>query len=132
MSNRDGKLTIKVANAVAKCAPIVTASFLVKFAKCLHSKQVLPYPANYAVMMKELFLNSNEAKLCSNDARKSVFSGKIFAFVTSKQAEKYQVATCCGGGKIIRPSDALLAPSKFKSYTSIQIMSLNSVIEDKR
>jgi len=131
VSNRDGKLTIKVANALAKCVPIVTASYLVDYVKCLQSKQVLPDPANYTPVMKESFLNPNEAKLGVNNARRSVFGGKTFAFATSKQAEKYQAAIRYGGGKILMLGDPTFKPTSFANPNNVMIVNPDAVNDAK-
>jgi predicted metal-binding protein len=40
---KDGKLTIKVANALAKCVPIVSSTFVQDLVKCVESNQVCNY-----------------------------------------------------------------------------------------
>ena len=68
--------SLKVANALAKCIPLVTIAFLQDYLNCLNSKQALPNPKNYVPPMKELNLNAIDVSLSVNPARRHVFDGK--------------------------------------------------------
>ena len=73
---KEGKMTIKVANALAKCVPLVTIDFLTDYLSCLDSKQALPNPNNYVPPMKETNLNTIDVSLKVNPARRHVFEGE--------------------------------------------------------
>ena len=73
---KEGKMTIKVANALAKCVPLVTIAFLQDYLNCLNSKQALPNPKNYVPPMKESNVNAIDVSLSVNPARRHVFDGK--------------------------------------------------------
>ena len=66
----------KVANALAKCVPLVTIAFLQDYLNCLNSKQALPNPKNYVPPMKESNVNAIDVSLSVNPARRHVFDGK--------------------------------------------------------
>ena len=68
--------SITVANALAKCVPLVNISFLQDYLNCLNSKQALPNPKNYVPPMKESNVNAIDVSLSVNPARRHVFDGK--------------------------------------------------------
>ena len=89
---KEGKMTIKVANALAKCIPIVTPVFFQDYLNCLETRQNLPDPKNYVPPLKESSLNANQVNLAINEQRGQVFAGKTFTFATANQLNKYKDA----------------------------------------
>ena len=119
-----GTMTIKVANALGKCLPVITPTYLADLHNCLTSQQVLPDPANYLPLLKEV--NVNDCSLAINPKRKRVFAHKRLLFATKEQLAKYKVAIQNAGGKaelyqeqtLVQDSDVMVATSIPKSSLS--------------
>ena len=82
--------SITVANALAKCVPLVTIAFLQDYLNCLNSKQALPNPKNYVPPMKESNVNAIDVSLSVNPARRHVFDGKKALFTLPRNELLYQ------------------------------------------
>ena len=72
---KEGKLTIKMANALANCIPIITSEYIKDFINCIKTVQKLPDPKDYVPSLKETTLNINHISLAPNIQRKTVFQG---------------------------------------------------------
>jgi len=118
---KEGKLTIKVANALAKCLPMVTMSFLQDYLNCLNSKQALPDPKNYVPPLKESAFNSIDVSLDINPARKEVFKGMKFTFSTGQQCDKYKEAIGFAGGSTELLIDPGFNPEDFTNPKNILV-----------
>lgn len=128
---REGKLTIKVANALAKNVPLVTVTFLEDFLKCLESRQNLPDSKNYVPPLKESTLNSSDVNLAVNPIRKSVFRGKRFTFATSSQMSKYKEALHLAGGKTQLLNDKDFKPEDFAHPANVLVHSMDAADNSK-
>lgn len=95
--SHEGTMTIKVANALGKCLPVTTCTFLTDFQNCIQSQQVLPDPSNYLPILKEV--NSLDCSLAINPKRKQVFANKRLLFASQEQLAKYKIAIQYAGGK---------------------------------
>ena len=73
---KEGKLTIKMANALANCIPIITSEYIKDLINCINTVQKLPDSKDYVPNLKETILNINHISLAPNIQRKTVFQGK--------------------------------------------------------
>ena len=113
--SQEGTMTIKVANALGKCLPVTTSTFLTDLQNCIQSQQVLPDPSNYLPMLKEV--NPQDCSLAINPNRKQVFANKRLLFSSQEQLVKYKIAIQYAGGKaqlyqdqsLVKDSDVLVA-----------------------
>jgi hypothetical protein len=61
-----------VANALAKCVPIITADFLSDFLTCQKTKQTLPDEKNFVPALRETTININDVTLVATKERRQV------------------------------------------------------------
>ena len=144
---KEGKLTIKVANALSKVIPIVTIAFILDFVKCSNTKQLLPDPNEYVPNLNaDQFIITPGYSLVPNIERKNVFIGKTFTFSTMGEMVKFKDAIayakgtvkvlgkdCCDFEDFKNPSNILIEPQSEisenwqKAHDSIQACGLSPI-----
>ena len=98
---KEGKLTIKVANALSKVIPIVKIAFILDFVKCSNTKQLLPDPNEYVPNLNaDQFIITPGYSLVPNIERKNVFLGKTITFSTMGEMVKFKDAIVYAKGSV--------------------------------
>ncbi|KTF87120.1 hypothetical protein cypCar_00032040 [Cyprinus carpio] len=94
------KVTIKTICALLCCRPIVKPEFFSAFSKAVQQNLPLPKPEKFRPQTDEPSLAKEDVDLSARPERKSLFKGKTFLFLNSKQArmKRLSQAVSCGGG----------------------------------
>ncbi|XP_050987634.1 LOW QUALITY PROTEIN: nibrin [Labeo rohita] len=92
------KVTIKTICALLCCRPIVKPEFFSAFNKAVQQKLPLPKPEKFRPQIDEPSLAKEDVDLNARPERKSLFKGKTFLFLNSKQMKRLSQAVSCGGG----------------------------------
>ncbi|XP_016123298.1 nibrin-like [Sinocyclocheilus grahami] len=92
------KVTIKTICALLCCRPIVKPEFFSAFSKAVQQKLPLPNPEKFRPQTDEPSLAKEDVDLSARPERKSLFKGKTFLFLNSKQMKRLSQAVSCGGG----------------------------------
>ncbi|KAK3752024.1 hypothetical protein QZH41_009344, partial [Actinostola sp. cb2023] len=77
--------TIKVIHALAECCHIVTPNLFDEIMKACQTKQSLPITKMFLPPLKEESIKSDEPLFLPDNKRKTLFSGKMFFFLSRKQ-----------------------------------------------
>ncbi|XP_030639453.1 nibrin [Chanos chanos] len=93
------KVTIKTICALLCCRPIVKPEFFTEFSKALQQKQAPPKAESFYPEINEPSLNKDDVDLKARPERGSLFSGKEFVFLCSKQMKRLSQAVSFGGGR---------------------------------
>ncbi|CAH1778763.1 unnamed protein product, partial [Owenia fusiformis] len=91
-------VTIKVICALVSLKPIVTPQYLLDLKKAVENNQPLPKINKYTPPLAESQLDPNEVSFQANPLRSSLFTGKIFIFLSTKQFKKLSLAVELAGG----------------------------------
>ncbi|XP_016387627.1 nibrin-like [Sinocyclocheilus rhinocerous] len=92
------KVTIKTICSLLCCRPIVKPEFFSAFSKAVQQKLPLPNPEKFRPQTDEPSLAKEDVDLSARPERKSLFKGKTFLFLNSKQMKRLSQAVSCGGG----------------------------------
>ncbi|XP_067304858.1 nibrin [Pseudorasbora parva] len=92
------KVTIKTICALLCCRPIVKPEFFSAFSKAVQQKLPLPEAKRFRPQIDEPSLAKEDVDLNARPERKSLFKGKTFLFLNSKQMKRLSLAVSCGGG----------------------------------
>ncbi|XP_051573803.1 nibrin-like [Myxocyprinus asiaticus] len=92
------KVTIKMICALLCCRHIVKPEFFSVFSKAVQQKQPLPKAEGFRPQVDEPTLAEEDVDLSLRPERKSLFKGKTFLFLNSKQMKRLSQAVHCGGG----------------------------------
>uniref|UniRef100_A0A9R1SQ96 Nibrin n=2 Tax=Cyprinus carpio TaxID=7962 RepID=A0A9R1SQ96_CYPCA len=92
------KVTIKTICALLCCRPIVKPEFFSAFSKAVQQKLPLPKAEKFRPQIDEPSLAKEDVDLSARPERKSLFKGKTFLFLNSKQMKRLSQAVSCGGG----------------------------------
>nr|Q5I2W8.2 RecName: Full=Nibrin; AltName: Full=Nijmegen breakage syndrome protein 1 homolog [Danio rerio]AAI62723.1 Zgc:194152 [Danio rerio] len=92
------KVTIKTICALLCCRPIVKPAFFSALSKAVQQKLPLPKAERFRPQIDEPSLARDDVDLSARPERKSLFKGKTFLFLSSKQMKRLSVAVSCGGG----------------------------------
>ncbi|XP_077454469.1 nibrin [Stigmatopora argus] len=92
------KVTIKTISALLCCRPIVKPEFFSELRKATHQKLTHPKAERFIPDIDEPYLNNEQVNLEPDHARKQLFSGTTFIFLTSKQFKRLSAAVSFGGG----------------------------------
>ncbi|XP_048008803.1 nibrin [Megalobrama amblycephala] len=92
------KVTIKTICALLCCRPIVKPEFFSAFSKAVQQKLPLPKAERFRPQIDEPSLAKEDVDLSARPERKSLFKGKTFLFLSSKQMKRLSQAVSCGGG----------------------------------
>ncbi|KAM3614913.1 uncharacterized protein V6R79_020761 [Siganus canaliculatus] len=93
------KVTIKTICALLCCRPIVKPEFFSELSKAAQQKSPLPKAESFIPEIDEPSLNKEDVNLGAIPARKKIFSGKTFIFLTAKQLKRLSAAVGFGGGR---------------------------------
>uniref|UniRef100_A0A672QSI1 Nibrin n=1 Tax=Sinocyclocheilus grahami TaxID=75366 RepID=A0A672QSI1_SINGR len=91
------KVTIKTICALLCCRPIVKPEFFSAFSRAVQQKLPLPKAEKFRPQIDEPSL-AKDVDLSARPERKSLFKGKTFLFLNSKQMKRLSQAVSCGGG----------------------------------
>uniref|UniRef100_A0A671Q8X6 Nibrin n=1 Tax=Sinocyclocheilus anshuiensis TaxID=1608454 RepID=A0A671Q8X6_9TELE len=92
------KVTIKTICALLCCRPIVKPEFFSAFSRAVQQKLPLPKAEKFRPQIDEPSLAKEDVDLSARPERKSLFKGKTFLFLNSKQMKRLSQAVSCGGG----------------------------------
>ncbi|XP_056123623.1 nibrin [Rhinichthys klamathensis goyatoka] len=92
------KVTIKTICALLCCRSIVKPEFFSAFIKAVQQKLPLPKAERFRPPIDEPSLAKEDVDLSARPERKSLFKGKTFLFLNSKQMKRLSLAVSCGGG----------------------------------
>ncbi|KAL1259424.1 hypothetical protein QQF64_010001 [Cirrhinus molitorella] len=92
------KVTIKTICALLCCRPIVKPEYFSAFSKAVQQKLPLPKPEKFRPQIDEPSLAKEDVDVNARPERKSLFKGKTFLFLNSKQMKRLSQAVSCGGG----------------------------------
>ncbi|XP_077067514.1 nibrin [Siphateles boraxobius] len=92
------KVTIKTICALLCCRSIVKPEFFSAFSKAVQQKLPLPKAERFRPPIDEPSLAKEDVDLSARPERKSLFKGKTFLFLNSKQMKRLSLAVSCGGG----------------------------------
>ncbi|KAG7470009.1 hypothetical protein MATL_G00134790 [Megalops atlanticus] len=93
------KVTIKTICALICCRPIVKPEFFSELRRALQQKRPPPKPESFYPEIDEPSLNKEDVDLKARPARKSLFRGKTFIFLSAKQQKRLSSAVAFGGGQ---------------------------------
>ncbi|KAM6967472.1 nibrin [Aplochiton taeniatus] len=93
------KITIKTVCALLCCRPIVRPEFFTVLSKALQEKRPAPQVESFIQEVDEPCLRNVEVDMGSRPERKSLFTGKTFLFLGSKQLKRLSSAVSFGGGR---------------------------------
>ncbi|XP_012721250.2 nibrin [Fundulus heteroclitus] len=93
------KVTIKTISALLCCRPIVKPEYFTELSSAVQQKSVPPKAERYIPEIDEPSLNKEDVNLATTPARKQLFTGKTFVFLTNKQLKRLSAAVSFGGGR---------------------------------
>ncbi|XP_043117536.1 nibrin [Puntigrus tetrazona] len=122
------KVTIKTICALLCCRPIVKPEFFSAFSKAVQQKLPLPEAERFRPQIDEPSLAKEDVDLGARPERKSLFKGKTFLFLNSKQMKRLSQAVSCGGGVSQLLDEGSLPMSLLESDSTcvVDMMSGNS------
>uniref|UniRef100_A0A096M638 Nibrin n=1 Tax=Poecilia formosa TaxID=48698 RepID=A0A096M638_POEFO len=92
------KVTIKTISALLCGRPIVKPEYFSELSRAVQQKSAPPKPESFVPEIDEPSLRKEDVKLATTSARKQLFTGKTFVFLTSKQLKRLGAAVSFGGG----------------------------------
>ncbi|XP_032415014.1 nibrin isoform X2 [Xiphophorus hellerii] len=92
------KVTIKTISALLCCRPIVKPEYFSELSRAPQQKSAPPKPESFVPEIDEPSLSKEDVNLATTPARKRLFTGKTFVFLTSKQLKRLGTAVSFGGG----------------------------------
>ncbi|XP_044215197.1 nibrin [Thunnus albacares] len=93
------KVTIKTIAALLCCRPIVKPEFFSELSKAVQQKLSPPKAESFTPEIDEPSLNKEDVNLEAIPARKQLFTGLIFIFLSAKQLKRLSAAVNFGGGR---------------------------------
>lgn len=93
------KVTIKTICALLCCCPIVRPEFFTELSKALQERRPAPQVESFIPEIDEPTLRNVEVDMRRRPERKSLFTGKTFLFLGSKQLKRLSSAVSFGGGR---------------------------------
>ncbi|NXE92748.1 NBN protein, partial [Menura novaehollandiae] len=94
------KVTVKTICALICARPIIKPEFFAELIRAIQSRQQLPNHESFYPPVDEPSIGTEKLDLSEHHARKKVFSGKTFVFLTAKQHKKLGPAVTLGGGEV--------------------------------
>lgn len=92
------KVTIKTISALLCCRPIVKPEYFSELSSAVQQKSAPPKAESYIPELDEPSLSKEAVNLGTTPVRKTLFTGKTFIFLTSKQLKRLSAAVSFGGG----------------------------------
>ncbi|XP_017280594.1 nibrin [Kryptolebias marmoratus] len=93
------KVTIKTISALLCCRPIVKPEFFSELTSAVQQKSPPPKAESFLPEVDEPSLSKEDVNLGTIPARKQLFTGKTFLFLTAKQLKRLSAAVTFGGGR---------------------------------
>lgn len=93
------KVTIKTICALLCGRPIVKPEFFTELSKAVQQRENLPKAESFRPEIDELSLNKDKVDLGPRHERKTLFAGKTFVFLNTKQMKRLSQAIGFGGGR---------------------------------
>ncbi|XP_038146118.1 nibrin [Cyprinodon tularosa] len=93
------KVTIKTISALLCCRPIVKPEYFSVLSSAIMQKSAPPKAESYIPEIDEPSLSKEDVNLGLMPARKQLFTGKTFIFLTTKQLKRLSTAVSFGGGR---------------------------------
>ncbi|XP_053349519.1 nibrin [Clarias gariepinus] len=93
------KITIKTICALLCCRPIVKPQFFTELSRAVRQRENLPKAQSFRPEIDEPSLSKEKVDLGPRQERKTLFAGKTFVFLNSKQMKRLSQAISFGGGK---------------------------------
>lgn len=93
------KVTIKTICALLCCRPIVKQEFFTELNRAVQQKLPLPKADSFIPEIDEPSLSKEEVNLGAIPARRQLFAGKTFLFLSAKQLKRLSAAVSFGGGR---------------------------------
>ncbi|XP_028327152.1 nibrin [Gouania willdenowi] len=112
------KVTIKTISALLCCRPIVKPEFFSELSRTLQQKSAPPKAESFLPEMDEPSLNKEQVNLGAIPARKQLFTGKTFIFLSAKQLKRLSAAVAFGGGRCQQLEEGHLPRSLLESPQS--------------
>ncbi|XP_064611382.1 nibrin-like [Liolophura sinensis] len=91
-------VTVKVVSAMVSLKPIVTVDYLITLEKSLEENTDLPDPTEFTPILNDPHLNTDEVCFKPNPARRKLFEGKSFIFLSNTQFTKLRLTVEMAGG----------------------------------
>ncbi|XP_060099516.1 nibrin isoform X2 [Heteronotia binoei] len=93
------KVTVKTICALICGRPITKPEYFAELIKAIQTKQQLPKPESFHPPVDEPTIRNEKLDLAVCSARRVIFRGKIFLFLSAKQYAKLSPAITLGGGE---------------------------------
>uniref|UniRef100_UPI0037E95056 nibrin n=1 Tax=Semicossyphus pulcher TaxID=241346 RepID=UPI0037E95056 len=93
------KVTIKTISALLCCRPIVKPEFFLELSKAAQQKLPPPKAESFLPEIDEPSLSKEDVNLGAIPARKQLFTGRMFIFLSAKQLKRLSAAVSFGGGR---------------------------------
>ncbi|KAG1947646.1 nibrin [Pimephales promelas] len=124
------KVTIKTICALLCCRPIVKPEFFSAFSKAVQQKLPMPKAERFRPPIDEPSLAKEDVDLSARPERQSLFKGKTFLFLNSKQMKRLSLAVSCGGGMFRLLDEGSLPVSLLESSSTcvVDMISGNSQV----
>ncbi|KAM8826464.1 nibrin [Synchiropus picturatus] len=92
------KLTIKTITALLSCRPIVKPEYFSEFCTAVQQHLAPPRVERFLPEIDEPSLSTKDVNLAPLPARKHLFTGKTFVFLSARQLNRLDTVVSCGGG----------------------------------
>lgn len=92
------KVTIKTIAALLSCRPIVKPEYFTELCTAAQQHLAPPSVERFLPEIDEPSLSTGDVNLAPVPARRHLFSGKTFVFLSDKQLKRLSAAVSCGGG----------------------------------
>ncbi|KAF7669724.1 hypothetical protein LDENG_00146990 [Lucifuga dentata] len=112
------KVTIKTISALLCCRPIVKPEFFSELREAIQQKLPPPKAESFIPEIAEPSLNKKDVNLGAIPARRQLFTGKTFLFLSAKQLKRLSTAVSLGGGRSQLLEEGSLPPSLLESTQS--------------
>ncbi|MCI4374800.1 hypothetical protein PGIGA_G00010080 [Pangasianodon gigas] len=93
------KVTIKTICALLCCRPIVKPEFFTELSRAVQQRENLPKVESFRPEIDEPSLSKEKVDLGPRLERKTLFAGKTFVFLNTKQMKRLSQAISFGGGR---------------------------------
>ncbi|XP_013886736.1 nibrin [Austrofundulus limnaeus] len=112
------KVTIKTISALLCARPIVKPEFFSELSRSAEDKLLPPKAESFLPLLDEPSLSNEDVNLGPVPARRQLFTGKTFIFLTAKQLKRLSAAVMFGGGRSQLLEEGSLPPDLLESLNS--------------